>query len=358
LIWERKRKRHQQEETRMLSRRTLLKVGAFAVTGTVVGAPYVIVPARAQAMMLKMQGFLPSAAAPQKAFEKFAADVTAKSGGKLAIQALPGGGAVAVTESLNAMQAGILDGHYTAPSFFAGKDAGFTALGDQGPSFSDVAARDRWFTEGGGLDIARAQYAKFGVHMVSPVFWASEHIPSRKALNGVDDLKGLKIRVPPGMISEIIAKAGAAVVNLPGGEVFNALQSGVIDATDWASPALNQEVGLYRAAKFSVNAFHSMPTTDIAFSKAKWDALPADMKALIEAEAKAMSAALKDTLAKADAEAIEKMKADGVTVVTWSRDEVAKLRALTSAVQDDLAAKSANAKAVIDSLRAFQKKIG
>jgi TRAP-type mannitol/chloroaromatic compound transport system substrate-binding protein len=342
----------------ILSRRKLLKVGTFAVAGSAVGAPFVASPSRAQAVTLKMQGFLPSAAAPQKAFEKFAADVTAKSGGKLTIQVLPGGGVVAVTESLNAMQAGILDGHYTAPSFFAGKDAGFTALGDQGPSFDSVDLRDRWFAEGDGLGIARAQYAKFGVHMVAPIFWASEHIPARKALNGVEDLKGLKIRVPPGLIAEIIGKAGAAVVNLPGGEVFNALQSGVIDACDWASPALNQDVGLYRAAKFSINAFHSMPTTDIAFSKAKWDALPADMKALIENEAKAMSAALKQTLAKADADALEKMKADGVTVITWSKDEVGKLRGLASAVQNDLAGKNANAKAVIDSLRAFQKKLG
>ncbi|MBV1693149.1 MAG: TRAP transporter substrate-binding protein DctP [Hyphomicrobiales bacterium] len=342
----------------MLSRRTFVKAGAVAAASSTVAAPFVISPARAQAVTLKMQGFLPSSAAPQKAFEKFGADVTAKSGGKLTIQVLPGGGAVAVTETLNAMQAGILDGHYTAPSFFAGRDAGFTVLGDQGPSFDTVDLRDRWFTEADGLAVARAQYAKFGVHMVAPVFWASEHIPARKALNGVEDLKGLKIRVPPGLIAEIIGKAGAAVVNLPGGEVFNALQSGVIDATDWASPALNQEVGLYRAAKFSVNAFHSMPTTDIAFAKSKWDALPADMKALIEAEAKAMSAALKDTLAKADADALDKMKADGVTVVTWSKEEVAKLRGFTSAVQDDLAGKNANAKAVVDSLRAFQKKVG
>ncbi len=320
--------------------------------------PFVSRASHAQGVTLKMQGFLPAGTIPQTAFEAFAERVTSKSGSKLRIQALPGGGVVAVTETLSAVQAGILDGHYSAASYFASRDPGFTVLGDTGASFDDVASRDRWLAEGGGEDVARAQYAKFGMAMVAPVFWASEQISSRRNLAGFEDLKGIKIRVPPGLISEIIGKSGAAVINLPGGEVFNALQSGVIDATDWASPALNQDVGLYRAAKFSIDASHSMPTTDISVATPKWSALPDDMKALITAEARAMSTALKADLARADAAALEKMKTEGVTVTTWPKAEVAKLRQVTSEVQDGLAARNGNAKAVIASLRAFQAKLG
>lgn len=342
----------------MLSRRKLLKVGTFTVAGSALGAPFVASPSRAQAVALKMQGFLPAAAVPQKAFEKFAADIAQKSGGKLTIQALPAGGAVAATESLNAVQAGILDGHYTAPSFFAAKDAGFMVLGDTGAAYDTVDNRDKWWKGGGGEDIARAQYAKFGVHFVAPVFWPNEHIPAKKAVKGLADLKGLKIRVPPGMIAEILSKAGAAVVNIPGGEVFNSLQSGVIDAADWASPSQNNDVGLYRVAKFSVNASHSMPTTDISIAAAKWTALPGELKQLLETEARAMSASLKTQLDALDAEAITKMKADGVEIITWSKDELAALRKLTAEIQDAQATKNANAKAVVDSHRAFQKTLG
>lgn len=335
----------------MLTRRRLLATGAALS----LAAPSI---ARAQAVTLRLQGFLPSAAIPQRAFEKFAADVTQKSGGRLTIQALPGGAVIAVTEVLNAVQSGILDGHYSAASFYAGRDPGFVVLGDTAAAYDDVDQRDRWWSEGGGEDVARAQYARFGLHMVAPVFWASEHIPARRALNGVADLNGLKIRVPPGLVSEIIARAGAAVVNLPGGEVFNALQSGVIDATDWASPALNEEVGLYRAAKFSINASHSMPTTDISIAANRWNALSAELRTLVAVEARAMSTALKAQLAKADEDALVKMRADGVTVVTWGKPEVARLRQMTGEIQDQQAGRSTNAKAIVDSHRAFQRRLG
>jgi TRAP-type C4-dicarboxylate transport system substrate-binding protein len=341
----------------MQSRRDVLKVGAFALAGSVAG-PFVITPSRAQSVALKMQGFLPAASPTHRAFEKFAADLKQKSGDRLAIQILPVGGAVGPAETINAVTAGILDGHYSSSSFFAARDPGFTVFGDTGASYDDVETRDRWYREGGGEDLGRELYANVNMHYVANVFWPSEHIPARRALNGVDDLKNLKIRVPPGMISEIFGMAGAAVVNLPAGEVFNSLQSGVIDATDWASPGQNMEVGLYRAAKFSINASHSMPATEIAFSKRRWDAMPAEMKQLIEAEARAMSAALKEQIRRDDDAAVEKMKGEGVQVVTWSRDEVGKLRALTSKKQDELAARGATAKKIIESHRAFQKKLG
>jgi TRAP-type mannitol/chloroaromatic compound transport system substrate-binding protein len=107
--------------------------------------------------------------------------------------------------------------------------------------------------------------------------------------------------VPPGFVAEYFGRAGASVVNLPGGEVFNALQSGVLDATDWASPGQNYEVGLYKAAKFSVDAAHSMPATELAFSKTKWEALPADMRSLITTEVRSMSTALKAQIKKTTA---------------------------------------------------------
>ncbi len=341
----------------MQSRRDVLKVGAFALAGSLAG-PFAITPSRAQSVSLKMQGFLPAASPTHRAFEKFAADLKQKSGDRLAIQILPVSGAVGPAETINAVTAGILDGHYSSSSFFAARDPGFTVFGDTGASYDDVDTRDRWYREGGGEDLGRELYASYNMHYVANVFWPSEHIPARRALNGVDDLKALKIRVPPGMISEIFGMAGSAVVNLPAGEVFNALQSGVIDATDWASPGQNMEVGLYRAAKFSINAAHSMPATEIAFSKRRWDAMPAEMRQMIEAEARAMSAALKEQIRKDDAAAIEKMKGEGVQIVTWSKDEIGKLRALTSKKQDELAAKGAIAKKIVESHRAFQKKLG
>ncbi len=341
----------------MTSRRTFLKGSAIAIAGTV-AAPYAITPSRAQSFSLRMQGFLAAASPTHRAFEKWASDIKEKSGGRLVIQALPVGGAVAPGETITAIGAGILDGHYSSSSFFAARDPGFTVFGDTGASYDTVEARDRWWLEGGGEDLGKELYASANMVYVANVFWPSEHIPSRKLLSGVADLKGLKIRVPPGFIAEYFGKAGAAVINLPGGEVFNALQSGILDATDWASPGQNYEVGLYKAAEFSVNAAHSMPSTEICFNKAKWDALPADIKALVTSEIRAMSALLKVQIKADDDAALAKMKAEGVEVVTWSKDEIGKLRAFTGEVQDTLAGRGPMAKKIIDSHRAFQKKLG
>lgn len=340
----------------MTTRRQFLKTSAAAAAGSV-AAPYAVTPSRAQAITLRMQGFLAAASPTHRAFEKWASDIREKSGGRVTIQALPVGSAVAPGETINAMAAGILDGHYSASSFFAARDPAFVVFGDTGASYDTVEQRDRWWTEGGGEDLGRELYASAGLVYVANVFWPSEHIPAKKPLRGVADLRGLKIRVPPGFIAQYFGKAGAAVVNLPGGEVFNALQSGVIDACDWASPGQNHEVGLYKAAKFSINAAHSMPSTEIGFARAKWDPLPAEVKQLITAETRAMSAALKVQIKADDDAAIAKMKAEGVEVIDWPKEELAKLRAFTTEVQDELAARNPMTKKIIDSHRAHQRRV-
>lgn len=341
----------------MTNRRQFLRVGVAAISGSLT-APFVISPSRAQSVTLRMQGFLAAASPTHRAFEKWAADLKEKSGGRLNIQVLPVGGAVAPGETINAVSAGILDGHYSSSSFFAARDPAFTVFGDTGASYDTVETRDRWWTEGGGEDLGRELYASANMAYVANVFWPSEHIPARKALKGVADLKGLKIRVPPGFVAEYFGKAGAAVVNLPGGEVFNALQSGVIDATDWASPGQNYEVGLYKAAKFSVNAAHSMPATEIAFNKTKWDGLSAELRMLITNDIRTMSKQLKAQIKSDDEAALSKMKAEGVEILTWSKEEIAKLRAFTAEVQDAIGTRGPLAKKIVESHRAFQKKIG
>jgi TRAP-type mannitol/chloroaromatic compound transport system substrate-binding protein len=334
-----------------MQRRTLLAAAASTLS-----APMVL---RAQAPInLRMQGFLAAGATPQKLFEAFAADLKTKSNGRVNIAVLPAGGAVAATETLNAIGNGILDGHYSAPSFFAARDPGFVLLGDTGPSFRTLDEREGWLRRDGGIGIARELYDRYNLHYVDAVFWPSEHIPARKALNGVADLRGLKIRVPPGMISEVLGRAGAAVVNLPGGEVFNALSSGVIDATDWASPSQNHAVGLYRAAKFSVNASHSMPTTEVSISKRKWAELPAEVKTLIQDGVKKLDADMRAAMRTDDAAAIDKMKGEGVQVIDWPEAEVAKLRSVTARVQMEFGGRNDTARKLLDSLRTSMGKLG
>lgn len=332
-------------------RRTLL---GTAVAG--LALPYAAPPSLAQGMTLRMQHFLGTNSALHAVAMQFADGVRDKTGGRVTISVLPGGAVVAPTELLDTVRSGVLDGQFAAPSWFAAKDPGFVILGDTGASFRDLGLRDRWFSEGEGVQHGRALYERFGLHYVDQFYWPGEHIPARRAINTVEDLRGLKVRCPPGMIAEQFGRAGASVVNLPLPELFNALQSGVVDAADQANPGLNYAVGLYRAARFSVAAGHSMPTCEVSLFKRRWDGLPAEVRDAISAGVKTLSGGHKAAIEKEDAEALAKMRAEGITIIEWPASETGKLGKIAEAVQDTYAERGPAARAMLESLRAFQAK--
>ncbi|HEV7264671.1 MAG TPA: TRAP transporter substrate-binding protein DctP [Falsiroseomonas sp.] len=337
----------------MIRRRSLLGAAPAALA-----LPWIAPPALAQGTALRMQHFLGTNAALHRVATQFAEDVKAGTGGRVTISVLPGGAVVAPTELLETVRNGVLDGQFAAPSWFAARDAGFVILGDTGATFASVDTRDRWFSEGGAVDLGRSLYDRFGLYYVDQFYWPGEHIPSRRALNGVEDLRGLKVRCPPGMIAEVFGRAGASVVNLPLPELFNALQSGVVDAADQANPGLNHAVGLYRNARFSIAANHSMPTCEVSLNKRRWDGLPAEARQAIAAAVKKMSAAHRAAIAHEDAEALRKMREEGITIIEWPGSETAKLGRITAEMQDTYAARGPMARQILDSLRAFQSRIG
>ena len=307
----------------------------------------------------KMQTFLGANASTTKAFEAMAAQLSEDTGGAIEIEVLPGRAVVGAGETIEAIQNGLLDGQYTAPSYFAGKDPAMGVLGDTLAAYPDSATRDRWFNEGGGLDLARALYAKYDLHMICPVYWPPEQIPSKVEINGVADLDGLKMRAPGGLASDLLSRAGASLVTMGVGESVTAMETGVLDATDLANVALNVALGMHNQAKYSVLARHSMAVTEMSVSKSKWDSLSAEDQAKFEAACNAMSDGLKGTLTDEDAAAEDKAKAEmGVTFLEFGEEDEATFRAQTAEVWTDWGAKSSDAQAIVDSHKAFMGSIG
>lgn len=312
-----------------------------------------------QAAEFKMQTFLGATASTTKAFEAMAADLAEATDGEVQITVLPGGAVVGAGETIEAIQNGLLDGQYTAPSYFAGKDPAMGVLGDTLAAYPDSATRDRWFAEGGGLELARALYAKNDLHLVCPVYWPQEQIPSKVEIAGVADLEGLKMRAPGGLASDLLGRAGASLVTMGVGESVTAMETGVLDATDLANVALNVALGMHNQAKYSVLARHSMAVTEMSVAKDKWDALSPDAQTAFEAACKAMSAELATTLADEDAAAEAQARDEmGVTFVAFGPDDAAAFREMTNAVWDDWGGRSADAQAIVDSHRAFMASIG
>jgi len=329
------------------------------ITATAAAAAVLAAAVSVQAAELKMQTFLGAGASTTKAFEQMAADLKAATNGEVAITVLPGRAVVGATETIDAIQNGLLDGQYTAPTYFAGKDPAMSALGDTLAAYPDSATRDRWFTEGGGLELARALYAKHGLYFVCPIYWPPEQIPSTKPINSVADFEGLKMRAPGGMPSALLSKAGASLVKMGVGESVTAMETGVLDATDLANIGLNVALGMYNKAKYSILARHSMAVTEVSVSQEKWDGLSADAKAKFEAACQDMSATLKTTLTAEDEAATLKAKNElGVTFIEFGDQDAEVFRGMLLEVWADLEGTSADAKAIIDSHKAFMGKLG
>ena len=339
----------------MITRRTVLKASGAALLSTAAG-PFASRVVRAQSTKLRMQTFLGPGTPVTTGFEQFAVDVKARTGGAVDIVTLPLGAVVPANDTVEAVKMGTLDGHYSSPPYFAGKDPGFAVLGDTLSCYPDPVIRDRWFAEGGGLGLARQLYAQYGLFYVGPVYWPPEWMPMRKPINRLDDFKGNKLRMPEGLAGDLMKRVGASIVTLPFPEVANALQTGVLDGADMAGMAINLSTGIHTTAKYAVFARHSMPTTEVSVSEARWKSISADnQKKFIDALAD-FSEKQRKVFTADEVAAVEKAKQMGIGMTELPPEDQAKFRALAITVFEDWGKKNAITAQLVESHKAFMKK--
>ncbi|MEM0947234.1 MAG: TRAP transporter substrate-binding protein DctP [Pseudomonadota bacterium] len=318
-----------------------------------------LVGGAASAETFKMQTFLGATAATTIAFEKMAAELKEATGGEVDIQVFPAASVVGPTETLEAVRNGLLDGQYTGPTFFAGVDPAFAVYGDTLSAYPDTDVRDKWFTEGDGIELGRALYAKYDMHLICTVHWPQEQIPSKVPIRGVEDFEGIKIRAPGGLPSDLLTRAGASLVNLSPGDAIGALETGVLDASDLANVGLNMAFGMYQNAPYSIFARHSMPVTEMSVSASKWEGLSEEAKTSFEAACVGLSDSLKETLGAQEVEAIDKAKNElNVEFIEFGEEDATKFRDLLLEVWDDWGSRNEDAKAIVDSHKAYMRSLG
>jgi TRAP-type C4-dicarboxylate transport system substrate-binding protein len=322
-------------------------------TGLVLAATAMLaLPATAQEHSWRVQGFLPDSFDINTRFRDFAADLNEKSGGAIEIDFVPVGAIVAPTETLSAMTMGVLTGHFTGASYFSAMDPAFAVVGDTMGAYASSQDQARWYTEGGGEALMRELYAQHGAHLIGVFVSPAETLVSNRPLNSIDDFNGLRIRSVQGTVSDLFVKLDAAPVILPGTEVFNALQTGVVDAADWAWNALNLSTGLYDVASYSIEAGHSMGIMEFSVSQAAWNRLSAEQQDLVTTEWEAFSQVLFDEF-QAGEEAAREQIAQKAEIIVWDDEERARLRAVTNQVWDDMLTRSEMAARMVESHRAF-----
>jgi TRAP-type mannitol/chloroaromatic compound transport system substrate-binding protein len=340
----------------MITRRKLGGLAAAGGIAAAVGAPRLA--AAQQTHKWKMQSLWQAGSVNQKIFEDWCGRVKAVTNGRIEVEPIGVGTIVAYSETLDAMQNGILDAHHSGGPYFSGKEPALALIGDLNGGFENPYQMQMWFEYGGGLELAREAYKKFNIYYVGPVWWGVESVPAKKALQHLSDFKGVKMRVPEGLGAEVWRRAGVGVVTLPGSEVYTALERGVIEATDWGTLGMNSDLGYHKIAKFPLYpGFHSMPSAEVAVNMDKWNALSPDLKALMEMAVRDFAREMVQRIALEDLKAQEQAKKDGVELVNWSAEDRRAFRKLAQEAWADWSKKSPLSKKVYDSQVAFLQKL-
>jgi TRAP-type mannitol/chloroaromatic compound transport system substrate-binding protein len=216
--------------------------------------------------------------------ERLADQLRVMSDGRLDIRVYGAGELVGAFEVFDAVSQGTAEMGHGAAYYWRGKIP-VAAMFSTVPFGMTAQEMNGWLHYGGGLALWRELYEPFalvpfacgnsGVQMAG---WFNREI------NSLADLQGLKMRIP-GLGGEVLERAGGVPVSLPGGEVFTALQTGAIDATEWVGPYNDLALGLHTVSRYYYYpGWHEPgPTLEAIVNKDAWESLPADLQAMVEA---------------------------------------------------------------------------
>jgi len=176
-----------------------------------------------------------------------------------------------------------------------------------------------------------------------------------KEINSVEDLKGLKMRMP-GLGGEVLSRAGGTAVTLPGSELYTSLQTGVIDATEWVGPYNDLALGLHQVARYYYYPGWHETGSNLEFivNKTAFDALPADLQAIVTYAARATSQDMLDEFTARNNAALQDLITNhDVQLRKFPDDVIIRLHESADEALEDLAASDPLAKRVYASYRAF-----
>ncbi|MFM8546989.1 MAG: TRAP transporter substrate-binding protein [Betaproteobacteria bacterium] len=277
------------------------------------------------------------------ASEVFAKQVTAASGGRLTVTAHPPGELVPAFGVVDAVQKGTVEGGHTAPYYFFGKDETF-ALDCAVPFGMNSRQMTAWMYHGNGLKLTREFYRQYDI-VNFPAGNTGVQMGGwyRKEIKSLEDLKGLKFRIG-GFAGRVMERLGVVPQNIPGGEIYPALEKGTIDAAEWVGPYDDLKLGFHKVAKnyYYPGFWEGGPQLSIYLNVKAWEALPAELKAIVEAAA---SHAHVDMQARYDAltpQALRKLIAEGTRVAGLPREVLAAAFKAAHDVYAEVGAKNAN----------------
>jgi TRAP-type mannitol/chloroaromatic compound transport system substrate-binding protein len=348
------------DDTTPRRRKFLKAASTAAVATTAIAAPAI---SRAQTVAFRFQSTWPAKDIFHEYANDFAKKVNDMAGARLKIEVLPSGSVVPAFQLLDAVNKGTLDGGHGVLAYHYGKNTAL-ALWGSGPAYGmDPNMVLSWHYYGGGKALLEEIYKSLSIDVVSFVYGPMPTQPLgwfKKPIAKPEDLKGLKYRTV-GLAVDIFKELGAAVNPLPGGEIVPALDRGLIDAAEFNNATSDRLLGFPDVVKnCMLQSFHqSGEQFEILFNKAKYDALPAELKAVIDYSVQAASADMSWKAIQRNSQDYIELKTKDKVNFYKTPDSV--LKAQLDAWDKVIAAKSADnplfAK-ILESQKAFAQRAG
>jgi TRAP-type mannitol/chloroaromatic compound transport system substrate-binding protein len=289
-------------------------------------------------------------------FEEWAKSMEDKTGGELRIKPFPAKSVAADNNALfDAVRNGVLQGMNPFTLYWSGKIPASVFLSSYPAGPDQPHQWDTMFYAMGMLEKTREIYKKLGLFYVGPIHHDANIIHSKKPVNTLDDLKGMKIRLPGGMVAEVFQQFGVSTVSLPGSDIFPALEKGTIDAADYVGPAVNYELGFSQVTDNILfgppgvmSVYQPVDLMDLTVNLRAWNKLSEKTQQIVENEVRNYSQRHYLTIQQRNIDAMEKFKSEGSKVSRLSQEDVSKFRRAAIPIWYKWANKNADAKAIFD----------
>jgi len=284
-------------------------------------------------------------------------DLRLVSGGNINVEFFEPGVLAPPFETFDAVSYGAVEAGWSTPGYWAGKEPAlqlFSAV-PFGPSAPEYLA---WYDYGGGKALFEEIYHKHNIHSIICGMTPPEASGwFKKPINSIEDFAGLKIRFF-GLGGKVLQQVGAAPQLIAGGEIYQALELGTIDATEYAMPAVDEKMGFYEIAKhYYFPGWHQQSTMfELMINLDAWNKLSATQKKQIDTTC---AANVRYGVSEGEAlqpEAIAKLKAEDVQLHTWPPEILAELETAWDTVSAELVAGDPTFAKVWASLSAFRAK--
>ncbi len=285
--------------------------------------------------------------------EEFAKRVEVVSGGSLKIKLYPKNTLLPALAVFDACSSGQIDAFHSGPYYWKGKNSAFSLF--SGLPFGFTAEEiNSWMLYGDGLKLWRELYAKYNLY---PLLGGNTNIQMggwfTKEIKSLADMQGLKMRIP-GLGGEVMAKLGVNPILLPAGEIYTALERGVIDATEWVGPALDMKMGFYRVAKYYYSGWHEPGSIlELTFNKAFWEKLSQEQKQILEVCASELNANMSYRFHHDNIYALQKLTSLGVKLKKFPEDVTAAAKKALQEVIEEQSSKNKEFKRVYDSISSY-----